>query len=182
LAGGLNSYGFASGDPINFTDPFGLDPCERGDISGCLFLTIDFELGSFGLGTKLGKLGGLEFEASPFGTVRASTTYGSSGFSSFRWGFEGGFKASAKANAGPIKGEASAKATGNFLNGTVKTKLSASATMKAASFGSDGTMKVKGAGLSMGVTPHWTDLLMYMTEPAFQWARPGLNYITGWWR
>ncbi len=28
LAGGLNVYGFASGDPINFSDPFGLHSCE----------------------------------------------------------------------------------------------------------------------------------------------------------
>ncbi len=27
LAGGLNLYGFAAGDPVNFTDPFGLSPC-----------------------------------------------------------------------------------------------------------------------------------------------------------
>jgi RHS repeat-associated protein len=27
LAGGLNAYGFAAGDPANFTDPFGLAPC-----------------------------------------------------------------------------------------------------------------------------------------------------------
>ena len=26
LAGGLNLYGFASGDPVNFSDPFGLCP------------------------------------------------------------------------------------------------------------------------------------------------------------
>jgi hypothetical protein len=32
LAGGLNLYGFANGDPVNFSEPFGLqpqdDPCE----------------------------------------------------------------------------------------------------------------------------------------------------------
>ena len=28
LAGGINSYGFASGDPVNYDDPFGLDPCR----------------------------------------------------------------------------------------------------------------------------------------------------------
>jgi RHS repeat-associated protein len=28
LAGGLNAYGFANGDPINFSDPFGLCPPE----------------------------------------------------------------------------------------------------------------------------------------------------------
>jgi uncharacterized protein RhaS with RHS repeats len=27
LAGGLNLYGFAGGDPVNFSDPFGLNPC-----------------------------------------------------------------------------------------------------------------------------------------------------------
>lgn len=27
LAGGLNAYGFAAGDPVNYSDPFGLDPC-----------------------------------------------------------------------------------------------------------------------------------------------------------
>ncbi len=28
MAGGLNLYGFASGDPVNFSDPFGLCPIE----------------------------------------------------------------------------------------------------------------------------------------------------------
>jgi hypothetical protein len=28
LAGGLNTYGFANGDPVNFSDPFGLCPPE----------------------------------------------------------------------------------------------------------------------------------------------------------
>jgi uncharacterized protein RhaS with RHS repeats len=32
LAGGLNVYGYANGDPINFSDPFGLCPtCEEGE-------------------------------------------------------------------------------------------------------------------------------------------------------
>jgi RHS repeat-associated protein len=29
LAGGLNLYGYTGGDPINYGDPFGLDPCLR---------------------------------------------------------------------------------------------------------------------------------------------------------
>ena len=28
LAGGINLYGYAGGDPINYSDPFGLDPCK----------------------------------------------------------------------------------------------------------------------------------------------------------
>jgi hypothetical protein len=30
LAGGLNLYGFAAGDPVNFSDPFGLCPSDVG--------------------------------------------------------------------------------------------------------------------------------------------------------
>jgi hypothetical protein len=29
LRGGLNLYGFAGGDPVNFSDPFGLSGCEK---------------------------------------------------------------------------------------------------------------------------------------------------------
>jgi RHS repeat-associated protein len=28
LGGGINAYGFAGGDPVNYDDPFGLDPCH----------------------------------------------------------------------------------------------------------------------------------------------------------
>jgi RHS repeat-associated protein len=31
LAGGINAYGFASGDPVNYSDPFGLTAMETGD-------------------------------------------------------------------------------------------------------------------------------------------------------
>jgi len=34
LAGGLNLYGFADGDPVNFSDPFGLDACTKEELSG----------------------------------------------------------------------------------------------------------------------------------------------------
>jgi uncharacterized protein RhaS with RHS repeats len=33
LAGGMNLYGFASGDPVNFSDPFGLCPTCRNELS-----------------------------------------------------------------------------------------------------------------------------------------------------
>ncbi|MGH7617867.1 MAG: RHS repeat-associated core domain-containing protein, partial [Gemmatimonadaceae bacterium] len=35
LAGGANLYGFASGDPVNFTDPFGLCPPDDKEESDC---------------------------------------------------------------------------------------------------------------------------------------------------
>lgn len=34
LAGGLNLYGFASGDPVNFSDPFGLCPEGKLEVNG----------------------------------------------------------------------------------------------------------------------------------------------------
>ena len=34
LAGGLNAYGFANGDPVNFSDPFGLTGCPEGQVGG----------------------------------------------------------------------------------------------------------------------------------------------------
>lgn len=37
LAGGLNLYGFAGGDPVNFSDPFGLAGCDRQDPEKCSF-------------------------------------------------------------------------------------------------------------------------------------------------
>jgi len=35
LAGGLNLYGFANGDPVNFSDPFGLQACDPPDDPEC---------------------------------------------------------------------------------------------------------------------------------------------------
>jgi len=41
LAGGLNLYGFAGGDPINFSDPFGLCKKKRADGKECNYETGD---------------------------------------------------------------------------------------------------------------------------------------------
>ncbi|MGH9566293.1 MAG: RHS repeat-associated core domain-containing protein, partial [Candidatus Angelobacter sp.] len=35
LGGGINEYGFASGDPVNYGDPFGLCPPQDNDASTC---------------------------------------------------------------------------------------------------------------------------------------------------
>ncbi len=35
LAGGVNAYGFANGDPVNYSDPFGLCPLESEWRAGC---------------------------------------------------------------------------------------------------------------------------------------------------
>jgi len=54
----MNAYGFANGDPISFSDPFGLFGCTIKDISGCQI--ISFTAGaSVGIGFKT-QLGPLE--------------------------------------------------------------------------------------------------------------------------
>ena len=35
LAGGMNAYGYAGGDPVNFSDPFGLCPPEDNNTDDC---------------------------------------------------------------------------------------------------------------------------------------------------
>ncbi|HEX6573936.1 MAG TPA: putative toxin [Gemmatimonadaceae bacterium] len=35
IAGGVNQYGFAEGDPVNFSDPFGLSGCDKKTGEGC---------------------------------------------------------------------------------------------------------------------------------------------------
>jgi RHS repeat-associated protein len=67
LAGGLNLYGFANGDPVNFTDPFGLDPCRTNDY-WCLAVRA--------LAQVAGGLGGFAFGFSAGGGAGLSCTIG----------------------------------------------------------------------------------------------------------
>jgi len=45
LAGGLNLYGFAQGDPVNHSDPFGLAPCCRLQIGIGLVAAVNLRRG-----------------------------------------------------------------------------------------------------------------------------------------
>jgi hypothetical protein len=57
LAGGLNLYGYADGDPVNMSDPFGLCPgrpgCPTGNVSGATAAGVFSALGSFGRATTM---------------------------------------------------------------------------------------------------------------------------------
>ncbi|MFQ5745399.1 MAG: RHS repeat-associated core domain-containing protein, partial [Acidobacteriota bacterium] len=52
LAGGLNLYGFANGDPVNFSDPFGLMPDCKG-FFGCVVEFLKFEARGFAAGADV---------------------------------------------------------------------------------------------------------------------------------
>jgi uncharacterized protein RhaS with RHS repeats len=49
LAGGLNSYGFAAGDPVTYSDPYGLCPKKAAEGSFCLDLFIQSHAKAFPL-------------------------------------------------------------------------------------------------------------------------------------
>jgi RHS repeat-associated protein len=62
LAGGLNLYGFGGGDPINFTDPFGLCPPENLNLLDCppgYFTALGVTLGGGAGGAGGAIIGGL---------------------------------------------------------------------------------------------------------------------------
>jgi RHS repeat-associated protein len=48
LAGGLNLYGYAGGDPVNFSDPFGLCPGQQGSGTICVAFYIQTKTTLFG--------------------------------------------------------------------------------------------------------------------------------------
>jgi hypothetical protein len=90
LAGGLNLYGFAGGDPINFSDPFGLRHDEEGDGSEtdkerfarfveqlAASTESDAEFVDALAGAVLGAVGGNPETADP---GRSTVSFGASGF------------------------------------------------------------------------------------------------------
>lgn len=58
LAGGLNLYGYANGDPINNSDPFGLCPIELDGIPCTLTRAWQGAVGGMAAGAIIGGLGG----------------------------------------------------------------------------------------------------------------------------
>jgi len=88
LAGGLNLYGFANGDPINFSDPFGLRACPTcarlaiGGAAGFLaegawqLYSGDFDGGRLVGSTLLGGLGGMATKIPGVGRYAAQATLG----------------------------------------------------------------------------------------------------------
>ena len=59
LAGGLNLYGFAAGDPVNYSDPFGLQACDPPDDPKCTRIPTSLPLGRVPPGTRV-SIGGID--------------------------------------------------------------------------------------------------------------------------
>ena len=75
LAGGLNLYGFADGDPVNFSDPFGLCPAEVSvwQAVGCVLIETTMGLLGSTAGFAAGGGAGL-LAAAPTGGLAAPVT------------------------------------------------------------------------------------------------------------
>ena len=58
IAGGMNAFGFAGGDPVNFSDPFGLCPLERDGVPCTLTMAGRAALGGAAGGALFGVTGG----------------------------------------------------------------------------------------------------------------------------
>ena len=76
LAGGMNLYGFADGDPVNFSDPMGLCPPQDDDYSSCtgFFTVLGATAGSL-IGGTTGGAGGAALCA-PSGPVAIACAAG----------------------------------------------------------------------------------------------------------
>jgi RHS repeat-associated protein len=75
LAGGLNTYGFASGDPVNFSDPLGLCPIPADDCPPGYFTALGTAVGAIigGVGGGTGGFfGGAGVGAIPAGVLGAA--------------------------------------------------------------------------------------------------------------
>lgn len=139
LAGGMNLYGFASGDPVNFSDPFGLCPDPQNPVCTTHGLILTGAMSGFLAAGSSGKNAQWGFainlgtgDAMAFLTTGSSTGLGASvgpGFLVQRGSFDG--LVSETGQGGGRSGSASSPAV------TV-------------TFSADDNGKTTGAGLSVG--------------------------------
>jgi RHS repeat-associated protein len=114
IAGGLNVYGFANGDPVNFSDPFGLCPPEDDNPRDCpgkmgalvmlgqMAPSINYEIASFLPNNLIAAVGGLGVGAFVGRVVGAIA--GRSASASEQILFEGGKDAFRESLSAGIKG------------------------------------------------------------------------------
>ena len=95
LAGGLNVYGYASGDPTSYSDPFGLSQCTRDNVDDCTFKDVwhNFVAGlgavgagdfvdkgpGWGMGFALSQIMMMGATSSPIGGTTAAVSTAASG-------------------------------------------------------------------------------------------------------
>jgi hypothetical protein len=99
----LNLYGYANGDPVNFSDPFGLQGCSINDRSDCPILKVKGSVGLVPPGVKLSTpVGRAELYAGPKADVSGTLTFGTGG-TRVSGDLEGGLEAGARAGGGEAK-------------------------------------------------------------------------------
>jgi len=74
LAGGVNLYGFASGDPVNFSDPFGLGPCDNLPPEACKGWTATVQQAQEFWNGVVGVIAGLPRKIAAFFSIGDATT------------------------------------------------------------------------------------------------------------
>lgn len=144
LAGGMNLYGFAAGDPVNFSDPFGLCP-EWVDGKPCDLNAAASLAAGFGDAVTFG---GTNWVREKMGTNDVVDKDGAA----YLGGQVGGFAASAalgSATAGAIR-EGSTFATSGPVRGLANKVLSSDA--GGALFGKGGSLNAGRRALRIGVS------------------------------
>jgi RHS repeat-associated protein len=173
LAGGLNLYGFAQGDPVNFGDPFGLcPPCEEDE--GGLHREFTFGVsGSVGFGVFLGA--GLRFGVTDGGKafveLQGDLTSGPLAFAGA--GFTAGVNRTVE---GSPDGLSSSHGGGVHANAGWGPAAGLSASANEEGFGGEGAV-FYGGGLGFQLSGGAGGAVRY-TVPVTDWIRAAKDLLT----
>jgi hypothetical protein len=151
----LNLYGYAGGDPVNFSDPFGLQGCSINDRSDCPILKVKGSVGLVPPGFKLSTpVGRAELFAGPKVELSGTATFGTGG-TRLSGDLEGGVEAGAKAGGAEVSAsggcslsggcDASVSAGSERASGTANTEGEIGGEVKAGVVSVGATLNVKNA-------------------------------------
>ncbi len=106
LAGGVNAYGFAAGDPVNYSDPFGLTACTINDTKDCKIWTVKANVGLAKVGAEVSiVVAKVNIEVGPDLSVGGKLTFMADGRFESEAELKGGLTAKASGSVGGVKAE-----------------------------------------------------------------------------